>query len=161
EFLKRTSDARLWGAIGIETRDSPPPPVWSIASHAGKRVGVFDPVPYSSTPEHLNGFLADADDDGHYGIFWGDRTTPEDVEDVQVTARDPASIARARESASLAAMLFRRSRPDLAVYYTHFVDGAQHLGWDYTIGRGFFGGDPSPALDDRFDDTPIRRAYDA
>jgi Type I phosphodiesterase / nucleotide pyrophosphatase len=143
EWLKRTEAVGLWKAIPVASIDSPPPPVWTVASRAGKRVGVVDPLPYAATPERLNGFFVEAGGSGRFAVYRGNQRTVEEMR----AAPDAGEFGEARASARVAADLFARDRPDLGVFYTHLVDTTSHEAWDFPDGR--------------FDDTPIRRAYDA
>jgi hypothetical protein len=143
EWMKRTELLGLWEAVSIASLDSPPPPVWTVASRAGRRVGVFDPLPYPATPEAVNGFFVEAGDGGRFAVYRGDSRA---VEEIHAQA-DDGEFADAGASAAVAAELFARDRPDLGVFYTHFVDTTSHLAWSVP--------------DASFDDSPIRRAYDA
>jgi hypothetical protein len=158
EVLSRLPIEIAWRPLPVSTADSIYPPLWSIASQAGRRVGAFDPVPHVIVPERLNGFFAVAGDGG-YQVHAAGRDAP-------VTLPYPASRANTEfagdlEAADVAASLFRTERPDLGIFYTHFVDTAQHLGWDYQAG----GHDAAPRADNDlgagFDASSIRRAYDA
>lgn len=143
EWLKHTEGLGLWTAVPIASIDSPPAPVWTVASLAGRRVGVVDPLPYAATPERVNGFFVEAGDAGHFAVYRGETDAVEEIR----SPVDAGEFAEARASARVAAQLFARDRPDLGVFYTHVVDTTSHDAWNFPDGR--------------FDDTPIRRAYDA
>jgi Type I phosphodiesterase / nucleotide pyrophosphatase len=145
EFFRRVPSYGLWRDLSVTTADAPFPPVWAIASHAGKRVGVYDPVPHEAIPERLNGFFVVNDDLGHELFREGAATR-----EVLVTPREQAGgeFADDRDNAEIAAGLLQRERPDLGIFYTHVLDTVQHQEWMNTM------------LDDQFDRTRISRAYD-
>lgn len=159
EVLRRTDDSPLWRDETTSTTDILTPPVWSIASAAGKRVGVFSPVPQNVVAEEIDGFYAVAGDDEMEitsGRGPAARTQALPIDPRAITGEFGAD----HEAARIVAELLERARPDLGIFYTHFVDSTQHETWDYRLKGRYFGGDPMIGLDDRFDATAIRRAYD-
>ncbi len=134
-FLGRVLPALASRGIGEElesrTRDLKSTPIWRAASRSGLRVGVFDPVPFVTEPEVVNGFYTARRDSTYWAVF-GDGIAVQRVERVRarpLAANYGALRDAERERRRLAAELFRRNAVDLAIYYTHFVDQAMHVTW--------------------------------
>lgn len=159
EVLRRTDKSPLWVDETTSTADILTPPIWSIASAAGRRIAVFDPVPQAVAPEEVNGFFGVTEDDG-LEFTWTRGGSPYREEIKPDPSHLGGEFGAEDETARIVADLLRRERFDLALFYTHFVDSTEHSAWDFKLRGGFLGGDPAEGLDERFDNTPIRRAYD-
>ncbi|MEO8682397.1 MAG: alkaline phosphatase family protein [Vicinamibacterales bacterium] len=152
-----------WQEIEASTRRIKKPPIWTIASASGRRVGIFSPVPYAMAGERVNGFFVWPGPDDDFNVS---RQESVGHATQAVVPLPPEGVAAAgiidaeeRTRVETAMRLFAESKPDLGVYYTHFVDSLSHYNWDFRFPAGWCGGDPAGTLDARFDTTSIARAY--
>ena len=124
--------AHLWDSTEPSNLDFVHPPIWRVASAAGVRVGVFDPLPFDIAGERVDGFFAwQADDEFRIATSHdGKATVVERVRDDSSAASLDAIIDGERVRAGVAARAFARERPDLGIYYTHLLDAAGHTVWE-------------------------------
>ena len=129
-----TAGARLqlWDSTAPTNLDFAHPPLWRVASAAGVRVGVFDPLPFDVAGERINGFFAWQTDDGFRvaTAHDGKLAVVEHVRDDTSSASLDAIVDAERVRAAVAARAFAHERPDLGIYYTHVLDAAGHMVWE-------------------------------
>ncbi len=129
-----TSGARLhlWDATSPSNADFVHPPLWRIASAAGARVGVFDPLPFDVLGEQVNGFFAwQADDGFEIATSRGaGRPSIERIADDTSSESLDGVIRSESIRTGVAARAFARERPDIGIYYTHVLDAVGHMIWE-------------------------------
>ena len=160
-LLSRLEPVAPWRHRLVSTADLASPPIWTIASAQGRRVGVFDPVPYALREEVVDGFLAwneEGDVAVRHGDAAGDRViTPigGDFDSVE------GLLVREGNRVRLAASLFAEGRPDLGIYYTKLVDlVAHHDSWLRPSQRGLTpDGRSDPPDRDTLSRTGLLAAY--
>lgn len=129
----------LWSARPVSNDDFAAPPLWTVASVAGKKVAVVDPMPMNSSPEEVSGVFVVTQQNRLVAFSGGQKT---EVKMRPVRQSTPAQMALENERREVQAVLgvLRRDRYDVAIYYSHFLDAIQHYGWDFTSPGCFFCG---------------------
>jgi len=129
-----TAGARihLWDVTSPSNVDFVHPPLWRVASAAGARVGVFDPLPFDVVGERVNGFFAWQSDEG-FRIAASNssgRQAIEQIHDNTFAESLDSVIGGESIRAGVAARAFARERPDIGIYYTHVLDAVGHMIWE-------------------------------
>ena len=123
---------RLWDAVSPSNIDFVHAPLWRVASAAGARVGVFDPLPFDLAGERVNGFFAwQADDGFRVARSSGSAGPALDIIRDDTSSDSLDGVIRSETiRAGLAARLFAANRPDIGIYYTHVLDAVGHMIWE-------------------------------
>ncbi|MBW3564836.1 MAG: alkaline phosphatase family protein [Acidobacteria bacterium] len=124
----------LWSSRPITSRDLERPPLWTIATRAGRHVAVFDPLPFPEAPERVDGtFVVPrmSEWEAFSSRFGRTRWTNEPDDDrnefEKLTPLDHSKeLRRERRQSRLAAEMFASQRYDLGIYYTHALDMLKH-----------------------------------
>lgn len=132
KWLWRATALGLWAPASLTTARLTGPAFWRIASAAGLRVAVFEPVPFTVLGEEVNGVFGWQEGD-EYLAHW------KTAERAPLTERFPfpgqyretavESLEVERRRAAIAGELVVRSPIALAVYYTPVVDETAHWNW--------------------------------
>lgn len=135
----------------------------AIASSSGRRVVVLDPVPFWVIGERVNGLFAWPSRDwfrvSRRASIDGPTTFADEPLAIEPSLSSPAIDLEERARVDLTIRAFADIRPDLGVYYTHFVDRSAHDNWDFRFPDEWFGGDPHAELASNFNATTIANAY--
>lgn len=144
-LVQRVPTLGLWKIGTVGTRERRVPAVWEIASHYGKRIAVVNPI-VSLPVREVAGAIVDLrqDADSKSGAFypadlarrWGRRALQAGTIDTDESFDLHAE--RFSEEVSFALELFREIEADLGIYYTHFLDTASHMNWDFYARDEFF-----------------------
>jgi hypothetical protein len=123
---------RLWEAVSPSNVDFVHAPLWRVASAAGARVGVFDPLPFDVAGERVNGFFAWQADDGFRIVRSnaGTGSSTEVIRDDTPSESIDGVIRGEAFRADIAARAFAGERPDIGIYYTHVLDAVGHMIWE-------------------------------
>ncbi|MEW6322784.1 MAG: alkaline phosphatase family protein [Acidobacteriota bacterium] len=164
-FLARFQGLGGWTEHASTTVQIRTPPLWTLASAEGRRVAVFDPVPFRAVGEQVRGIFVWPGDEGFKIASAADDDDPAPVVAVEpypdIAPHDPDAEDRfERARVELAARLFAETRPDLAIYYTHALDSLSHHHWDFRLRDSWFGGDPQGYVAEPFDGSPIAEGYE-
>jgi len=139
----------------FNSNDRRVPTIWEIASDAGKRVVVVNPL--TIDPVHpVHGVLINLNatpKPGPAGSHppevaqrWGRQ--PIGYDQVSEDAAFEEHSRRLAEEVSFTIELLRENDFDLGVYYTHFVDTVSHFNWDFWARGDFLLLDLPRRLDD-------------
>ena len=124
---------------------------------------IIDPVPFFVIGERVNGIFAWPSGDWYRVSRRASFDAPATIVDEPLPINDSSSPAShdfdERARVDLTMRYFADIRPDLGVYYTHFVDSIAHNNWDFRFPDSWFGGDPHAELASSFDATTIANAY--
>jgi hypothetical protein len=158
-LLMKLQFLRLWSAEQVTNRDLRAIPDWAILSQSGKRVIAIDPLPILLAPERLSGSFVI--EDGH-----SVRDYSETGSALHRVPSYPPSVSgyirRSMTRTPIFAKLLRRERYDVAIVYTNFLDGAQHMGWRFKHPDGCIvcgDADPQAAFSAEFASSKLADAY--
>jgi len=158
-LLMKLQFLRLWSSELVTNRNLRAIPDWAILSQSGKRVIAIDPLPILLAPERLSGSFVI--EDGH-----SVRDYSETGSVLHRVPSYPPSVAgyirRSMTRAPIFAKLLRRERYDVAIVYTNFLDGAQHMGWRFKHPDGCIvcgDADPQAAFSAEFASSKLADAY--
>src|SRR5262249_10250889 len=132
KWLWRTTALGLWTPASLTTARLTGPAFWRIASAAGLRVAVFEPVPFTVLGEEVNGVFGWQEGD-EYLAHWKTAERAPRPERFRFPGRygetAGESVEVERRGAGIAGDLVVRSPIALAVYYTPVVDETAHWNW--------------------------------
>jgi len=148
-LMGRLPSLGMWSSRAIGSTDRRVPAIWNIAGHHGIRVVAVNPL-MARPVEPINGAIVNLVDSWTRGApayqpvslaeRWGRKAVgfnpPTDAETYRVAAE------RLEEEVSFSIELIREYEPELAIFYTHFVDTVHHFNWDFHARDAFY-------LDDR------------
>lgn len=157
--LAKLQFLRLWSAEQVTNRDLEALPDWAILSQSGKRVIAINPLPVLLAPERLSGSFIIEDD--QFVRDYSD--TGASIHRVPSYPRSLQGYTRrAMSRTPIFAKLLGRERYDVAIIYTNFLDGAQHMGWRFKHPDGCLvcgDADPRSAFSAEFASSRLADAY--
>jgi len=152
-LLGRIPSPGLWVSKSVGARDRTAPPVWDIASHYGSKVVTVNPI--TSAPfSPVNGAILDLGKSWTSGARafqpvslaekWGKEAAKFHTLDDDASYQSAAT--RVKQEVDFSINLIRELSPDLAIFYTHFVDSVHHFNWDFHSRDAFYLDDLPSAL---------------
>ena len=145
-FSARLFNPGLWQAKNIDSSDIDVAMVWDVASRYNKKVVVSD-VLLGYPVGAVNGAMVDLEtgsDQVQRSFFpadladrWHPKPIPDDSKILSDASFHKASD-RLNDEVDFTIGLIRQFAPDLAVYYTHYLDTVQHFNWDFYARGKFF-----------------------
>jgi len=145
-FTIRLFNPGIWKVKNIDSSDIKVPMVWDVASRYNKKVVVSNVLlGYPVRP--VNGAMVDLEnnsDQAALGFFptnladrWHPKPLPDDNK-IQSDSSFHKASDRLNDEVDFTIGLIQQFTPDLAVYYTHYIDTVQHFNWDFYARGKFF-----------------------
>jgi hypothetical protein len=145
-FTTRFFNPGLWKVKNIDSSDFQVPMVWDVVSRYNKKVVVSN-VLFGYPTRPVNGAMVDLETksaQANLNFFptdladrWHPRSMPNDSKILSDASFRNASD-HMNDEVDFTIGLTRQFTPDLAVYYTHYLDTVQHFNWDFYARGKFF-----------------------
>jgi hypothetical protein len=145
-FATRFFNPGLWTVKNIDSSDFQVPMIWDVASRYNKKVVVSN-VLFGYPTRPVNGAMVDLETKSAQANLnfspsdladrWRPRPRPDDSTILSDASFRNASD-RLNDEVDFTIGLTRQLTPDLAVYYTHYLDTVQHFNWDFYARGKFF-----------------------
>ena len=142
----RIPNPGIWKFLNFDSFDIKVPMIWEVASYYNKRVVILN-VLYGYPGKPVNGAMVNLRNmpfipgDDFYPTYLSQRWHPKSFPDNDKILSDVSlnqDTSNMNNEVDFAVDLIREFKPNMAIYYTHYLDTIQHHNWDFYARDKFF-----------------------